>query len=78
MIHLLIGGPEEELVGIGSGQQDDVLVGELERTDVTAFVAHPLHQADGIGAELLEMAVFFFAAGHPQNVFHDSSGYFSC
>ena len=52
---------EEELVGLGARQQDDVLVDELEPADVAAFVTDPLHQPDGIGPELFEVAVLFFA-----------------
>ncbi len=63
LVEILVGGTEEELVRVGAGEQDDVLVGQLEPADVTALVADPLHQPDRVGAELLEMAVFFFAAG---------------
>ena len=70
LVEILVGGTEEELVGFGAGQQDDVLVDQLEPADVTAFVADALHQPDWVGAELLEMAVLFFAAGNPR---HDGS-----
>ena len=56
---------EEELVRLGAGQQDDVLVDQLEPADVAALVANALHQSDRIGAKLLEVSVFFFAAGNP-------------
>ncbi len=63
LVEILVGGAEEELVGFGARQQDDVLVDQLEPADVTALVADALHQPDRVGAELLEVAVFFFAAG---------------
>ena len=82
LIQILVGGAEEEFVGLGAGQQRDMFTGELEPADVAAFVAHPLHQGDRVGPELLQMAVFFLAAGNPRYLFeltgHDSSGYFSC
>src|SRR6185437_2157845 len=65
LVEVFVGGAEEELVGLGARQQDDVLVDELEPADVAAFVADPLHQTDWVGAEFLEMAVLFLAAGHP-------------
>ena len=83
LVEILVGGPEEELVGLGAGQQDDVLVGQLEPAHVAALVAQPFHQADRIGAELLEMPVFLIPARNARNFLqraggHDSSGYFSC
>ncbi|CKS11858.1 Uncharacterised protein [Mycobacterium tuberculosis] len=48
-----------------AGQQHDLLPGQLEGTDVSAFVADPLHQPDRIGAELLEVAVFVVATRNP-------------
>ena len=39
LVEILVGGPEEELVGLGAGQQDDVLVGQLEPADVAALLA---------------------------------------
>ena len=62
LVEVLVGGPEEELVGLGAGEQDDVLVGQLEPADVAALLADPLHQADRVGAQLLEVAVLFLAA----------------
>ena len=44
LVEILVGGTEEELVGFGAGQQDDVLVGQLEPAHVPALVAGPLHQ----------------------------------
>ena len=38
-----------------------MLVDQLEPADVTALLADALHQTDRVGAELLEMAVFFLA-----------------
>ena len=67
LVEILVGGTEEELVGLGAGQQDHMLVRQLEPTDVPALVADPLHQPDRVGAELLEMTVFFFAAGDPRH-----------
>ena len=84
LVQILVGRTEEELVGPGAGEQDDVLAGQLEPADVAAFVAHPLHQPDRVGAELLEVAVFFLAAGHTRHAqlgsheFSASSSTFSC
>ena len=72
LVEILVGGAEEELVGLGAGQQDDVLVDQLEPADVAALVADALHQTDRVGAEFLEVAVFFFAAGNPR---HDRGGH---
>ncbi len=69
LVEILVGGTEEELVGLGARQEDDVLVDQLEPADVTALLADALHQTDWVGAELLEVAVLFFAAGNPR---HDS------
>jgi len=83
LVEILIRGPEEELVGFGAGEKDDVLAGELEPADVAALVADPLHQPDRVGAEFLEVSVLLGSAGNPRNLLellarHDSSGYFSC
>ena len=66
LVELLVGSPEEELVGLGAGEQDDVLVGQSELADVAALVADAVHQPDRVGAELLEVAVLLFAAGDPR------------
>ena len=60
------GGPKEELVGVGPGQQHHVSVGQLELADVTAFVPHTPHQADGVGSQFFEMTG---VAGGAGNVF---------
>ena len=73
LVEVGVGGAEEELVGLGAGQQDDLLVGQLEPADVAALVADALHQADRVGAEFLEVAVFLFAAGDPLYFFGDWS-----
>ena len=65
LVEILVGRTEEEFVGPGARQQDDVLVGQLEPAHVATLVAGALHQPDRVGPELLEMAVFFFAAGNP-------------
>ena len=65
LVEILVRGTEEELVRLGAGQEDDVLVDQLEPPDVTALLADALHQSDGIGAELLEVSVLFLAAGNP-------------
>src|SRR5262249_48619221 len=68
-----VGGTEEELVGLLAGQQGDVLVRQLKPADVPALVAGAPHQPDRVGAELLEMTMFVFAArnsGHDGG-FHD-------
>jgi hypothetical protein len=36
LVEVLLLGPEEELVGLGAGQQDDVAVGQTELADVAA------------------------------------------
>ena len=72
LVEVLVRRAEEELVGASAGQQDDVLVDELEPADVAALVADALHQTDWVGAEFLEMAVLFLAAGDPG---HDSGGH---
>ena len=61
LVEILVGGPEEELVGLGAREQDDVFVDELEPADVAAFVADALHQSDRVGPELLEVAVLLLA-----------------
>ena len=63
LVELGVAGAEEELVGLRPGQHDDLLVDQLEPADVTALVADAVHQPDGVGAELLEVAVLLFAAG---------------
>ena len=50
-----------------AGQEDDVLVDQLEPADVAAFVPDALHQSDRVGAELLEVAVLLFATGDAGN-----------
>ena len=60
-------GPEEELVGLRTGQEHHLLAGQLEDADVAALLADPLHQPDRVGAELFEVAVLFFPAGYPRN-----------
>ena len=68
LVEILVGGTEEELVGLGAGQEDDGLVDQLEPADVTAFLTNAIHQSDWVGAELLEVSVLFLAAG---NAGHD-------
>ena len=72
LVEILVGGTEEELVGLRAGQEDDVLVDQLEPADVTAFLADALHQPDWVGAEFLEVSVLFLAAGNPG---HDGCGH---
>ena len=67
LVEILVGGTEEELVGIGARQEDDVLVDQLKPSDVAAFVADALHQPDRIGAEFFEMAVLFLATRYARN-----------
>ncbi len=45
LVEHLLGGPEEVLVGLCPGQQDDLAVGHLEQPDVTALGPHPSHEA---------------------------------
>ena len=83
LVEILVGGPEEELVGFGAGQEHDVLVDQLEPADVAAFVPDALHQPDGVGTELLEVAVLLLATRDAWNYRsgHDgipSSPSFSC
>ena len=56
LVELLVRGAEEHLVGLGTGEQHDVLVGKSELADVAALRAHPAHEADRIRAQLLEVA----------------------
>ena len=62
LVQIVVRGAEEELVGLGARQQDNLSAGQVEPADVTAFVAHALHQRDRVGAELFEMAVFVIPA----------------
>ena len=45
LVELLLGRPEEELVGVGPGQQHHVAVGQPELADVAALGPHPLPSA---------------------------------
>ena len=84
LVEVFVGGAEEELVRLRTGEQDDLLVGELEGADVAALVAHPLHQGDRVGTELGEVSVFVGTPGDAAHFVerragcHGSSGYFSC
>ena len=85
LVQVFIGGAEEEFVRVLTGQQDHVFIGELEGADIPALVTKPAHQADRVGAELLEVPVLFGAAGDAPNFLqwcgasgHGSSGYLSC
>ena len=62
LIEVLVRRLEEELVHFRTGQQDNVSAHQLEGADVAAFVAHTLHERDGIDTQFLEMAVFVLAA----------------
>lgn len=64
LVELAVAGTEEELVGLGTGQQHHLLVGQLEPADVAALIAQTLHQPDRVGAEFFEMAVLLVAAGY--------------
>ena len=72
LVELAVAGAEEELVGLRPGQHDDLLVDQLEPADVAALLADAVHQADRVGAELLEVAVLLLAAGDPG---HDRCGH---
>ena len=65
LVELAVGGPEEELVGLGAGQHHHLLVGQLEPADVSALLADALHQPDRVGAEFFEVSMLFLAPGHP-------------
>ena len=82
LVEVFVGGPEEELVALGAGQQDHLLAGELEVADIAALITHPLHQSDRVGAELVEVAVLGLSTRNPLSFLetdgHDPSGYFSC
>ena len=65
LVEIRVGRAEEELVRLGPRQEDDVLVDELKPAHVTALVADALHQTDRVGAELLEVAMFFLATRNP-------------
>ena len=63
LVQLLVAGAEEDLVGLGAGEQHHVLVGQAELADVAALGAHALHQPDRVGAQLLEVAGAAVVAG---------------
>ena len=50
LVEHLLGGPEEQLVGLGPGEQHHVAVGQPELPDVAALVADPAHEPDGVDA----------------------------
>jgi hypothetical protein len=62
LVEVRVAGAEEELVGLRPRQHDDLLVDQLEPTDIAALLADAVHEADRVGAELLEVAVLLFAA----------------
>ena len=68
LVEDLLRGPEEELVGFGSGEQHHILLAEPEDPDVAALVPDPLHQCDRVDPELLEVAVLLFAARDPRRL----------
>ena len=51
-----VGCSEEGLVGLGAGDQDDVLVGEPEPPDVAALLADPAEQADRVDPHLRQVS----------------------
>ena len=57
LVEHLLGGPEEELVGLGPAQQHHVPVGQAELPDVAALGPDPGHEADRVDPQLLEVAV---------------------
>ena len=64
LVEGLFGGPEEELVGLGAGEQHHVAIGQPELAHIAALVAHPAHEADGVAPELLEVPVLALAPRH--------------
>ena len=55
LIQLILGGPEEHLVGLRARQQHDRPIGQAELAHAAALRADSTHKADGITAQLLEM-----------------------
>src|SRR6202022_1699214 len=72
LIEILISGPKEELAGLRTRQQNDLLVRQMENTEVTALLADAVHQRDRIRPNLLEVSVLFLATG---NTGHDCGGH---
>jgi hypothetical protein len=62
LVQLLLGRAEVELVGVRTRQQHDVTFGQRELPHVAAFGPHPRHEADGVAAELVQMAVLALTA----------------
>nr|WP_287378790.1 hypothetical protein [Candidatus Microthrix sp.] len=52
LVEVLVLGPEEDLVGLRTAEQHDLLVGQRELADVAALVAHPLHQSNRVAPQL--------------------------
>jgi hypothetical protein len=65
LVQVLILGPKEDLVGLRTAEQHHLLVGQRELADVAALVAHPLHEANRVSPQLLEVTVGLVAARHP-------------
>ena len=61
LVERLLGGPEEELVGLGPGEQHDVAAGQPELADVAALGAGPPHEPDGVAPKLVQMSVLVLA-----------------
>jgi len=72
LVEILVGGAEEELVCLGSGQQDHCAVGKLKGADVTTFLTHPAHERYRVGSQFLEMPVREIPAGHPRRLWQCS------
>ena len=56
LVELLLRGPEVPLVGLGAGHEHDPASGEVERAHLAALVADALHQPDGVGLEVAQVA----------------------
>ena len=68
LVEFLLAGPEEHFVGLGATEEHHVPVGEGELANVTAFVAYPPHQLDGVVAQVLEVPGDTVPARHPGRV----------
>jgi hypothetical protein len=76
LVQFAVAGAEEELVGFRAAEQNHLFVGQLEPAHIAALVTDALHQADRVGAELLKVAVFFFATGDALYFFEGAAHWF--
>ena len=66
LVEQLLGGPEEELVGVGPGEQHDVALGRCGTRPTSPHSARTrAHERDRVDAQLVEVPVLAVAARHP-------------